>query len=251
MNQHSRNVRLVPLYLCGPQRGAALLILITIVALSMSAFLLTGTSRIQHQLDSPRQNALALSQAKESLIAYARLSDPDQSAATGLNMRYLPCPDMDGDGLEDTPCGTASAEGWLPWMSLGLAPLRDSSGTCLRYFVSSSYKQGGGTVPLLPTLPAADFTLSSTSQIISSDVVALLIAAGPVLSGQSRGASPGAETRCGSSVLADAKNQAGNYLDVIGGVDNALPPVFMTAPAQLSSTVNFNDTLLGIFSNEL
>ena len=238
-------------YSLSSQGGAALLILLSIIALSLSSFLLTGTSRIQQQLDRPFINSTVLSQAKKALIAYARLSDPDLSGTTGLNMRYLPCPDLDGDGIEETPCGAGSAEGWLPWMSLGLPPLKDASGTCLRYFISSSYKKGAASAPLIASLPTADFTLNNTAQVISNDVVALLVAPGSPLMGQLRELSPATLTECGSSDLASPKNQAANYMETMAGINNALAPVFITGPEQITSSISFNDTLLGILLSEL
>lgn len=233
------------------QNGAALLLFISIIVLSVSAFLLTGISRNQHALDSPFKNIDVLSQAKKGLIAYARLSDLDLNPVTGLNMRYLPCPDLDGDGLEETPCGIASAEGWLPWMSLGLPPLKDSSEYCLRYFISSGYKQGAPSAPLISALPSPDFTLSDLGGVISTDVVAVIIAPGSVLSGQNRSATPLSITECGSTTLASPKNQAANYMDNFAGIDNALPPSFIKAPIAVNATANFNDTLLVILSSDL
>ena len=232
--------------------GAALLILLMIITISVASFLLTGTSRIQGLLDRPYKNLAVLSQAKVALIAYSRLSDTDLSSATGLKHRYLPCPDMDGDGLEETPCGTSSAGGWLPWKTLGLPPLRDASVTCLRYFISSSYKQGAAVVPSIdPALPTGDFTLNNPSQVISADVVAVIAAPGAVLVGQSRSMLSGSRTECGSSLLTSAVNQAVNYMDTLGAINNSLPPGFITAPQQIDALVNFNDTLIAILPGDL
>ncbi len=229
-----------------------MLVLLTIITLSVTAFLLTGTSRVQHLLDKSFHNAVVLSQAKGALIAYARLSDPDLSAATGLQFRYLPCPDLDGDGLEETPCGAGSTEGWLPWKSLGVAPLRDASGTCLRYFISSAYKPGASVAPsITPSLPLGDFILRDTNSVIATDVVAVIIGPGHALVGQARGLSPGAATECGSTALSSAKNQAANYMDSHLGVDNSVASNFITVPVQVNATSSFNDSLRVILPGEL
>ena len=234
------------------QGGAALLILLTIITLSIATFLLTATSRVQSVLDRPFQNLFALSQAKQALLAYSRLSDPDLSAATGLQLRYLPCPDTDGDGLEESPCGSTSAEGWLPWMSLGLPPLRDASGTCLRYFISSSYKQGSATAPSInPALPVGDFTLSNASQVIATGVVAVVVAPGQTIQGQSRGLASGSATECGSSSVSSAINLAVNYMDLFATINNAVPPGFISAPLKMDTVDRFNDTLLVILASDL
>lgn len=57
---------------------------------------------------------------------------------------YLPCPDTDGDGLENSPvtagtaiCPTNSGEGWLPWQTLGLNVQGDVWGNRFKYRVST------------------------------------------------------------------------------------------------------------------
>ncbi len=234
------------------QRGAALLILLMLITLTIASFLLTGTSRVQGLLDKPYKNTAVLSQAKDALIAYSRLSDTDLSVATGLKHRYLPCPDLDGDGLEETPCGALSAEGWLPWKTLGIPPLRDASATCLRYFVSSSYKQGASVIPSIdPALPAGDFTFRNPIQIIASGIAALVVSPGGALAGQSRSISSGSATECGSTLLASPVNQAVNYMDTFGVVNNALPPDFITASTQVDTLVSFNDAIFIILPGDL
>lgn len=234
------------------QAGAALLILLALVTLVIASFLLTGISRVQHRLDAPPHNMKVLAQAKSALIAYSRLSDPDLTAGTGLKLRYLPCPDLNGDGLEETPCGTSSAEGWLPWMTLGLSPLRDASSSCLRYFVSSSYKQGASVVPsITPSLPAGDYTLRDANRVLSTGVIAVVVAPGEVLDGQARGYSISGATECGSTSFSSAVNLAANYMDTIHGVDNAIAPAFVTAPRQVEASVQFNDNLIVIIPDDL
>lgn len=233
------------------QKGAALLVFMMLLTVGVASFLLSGMSRISHQLASPFHDTRILAEAKNALVAYARLSDPDLSADTGLNHRYLPCPDQDGDGLEESPCGTASVEGWLPWMSLGLAPLRDASGTCLRYFVASAYKQGTATAPLVSALPNAEFTLNNSSGLVASDVVAVLVAPGSVVAGQSRSALPGTATECGSTSVASERNQAANYMDTTAGISNSSAPDFIYGPLALNSANSFNDVVISILSSEL
>lgn len=235
----------------GAQKGAALLVFMMLLTVGVATFLLSGMSRKSHHLSSPFHNMRILAEAKNALVAYARLSDPDLSTDTGLNYRYLPCPDQDGDGLEETPCGTTSVEGWLPWMSLGLAPLRDASGTCLRYFVASAYKQGTATPPLISALPNAEFTLNSSSGLVASNAVAVLIAPGSVVAAQSRSAAPGLTTECGSTASTSERNQAGNYMDAIAGINNALAPDFIVAPVSVDNINSFNDVVISILSSEL
>jgi hypothetical protein len=235
----------------GEQRGAALLVFMLLLSMSVAAFLLSGMSQFSRQLASPFHNSAVLAQAKTALIAYARLSDPDLSSQTGLNYRYLPCPDQDGDGLAESPCGASSVEGWLPWMSLGLPPLRDASGSCLRYAVSAAYKPGAGAPPLITALPDGDFSLNRPDGLISEGVVAVLFAPGENVGGQSRGLAVGTATECGSSVILSNSNLSANYLDTFAGINNAVLPGFITAPAELDATTSFNDNLTTILSSEL
>lgn len=235
----------------GGQRGAALLVFMLLLTMSVAAFLLTGMSQFSRQLASPFHNSVVLTEAKTALIAYARLSDPDLSSQTGLNYRYLPCPDKNGDGLAESSCGTSSVEGWLPWMSLGLPPLRDASGSCLRYAVSAAYKLGASEPPLITALPGGDFTLNNSDGVISGGVVAVLFAPGENVAGQSRGLDLNTATECGSSVLLSDTNLAVNYLDTLAGIDNAVLPNFITAPKVLDATTSFNDGLTIILSSEL
>lgn len=233
------------------QRGAALLVFMLFLTMSISALLLTGMSNASRQLASPFHNSAVLAEAKMALISYARLSDPDLSSETGLNFRFLPCPDQNGDGLADSSCGSASAEGWLPWMTLGLPPLRDASGNCLRYAISAAYQPGANDPPLISALPDGDFTVNNTDGIISEGVVAVLFAPGEALAGQSRGFAPNTATECGSTVIQSGKNLAANYLDTLAGIDNAVLPDLITAAKVLDVSSNFNDNMATILTSEL
>lgn len=234
------------------QRGAALLVFMLLLTVSVAVFLLSGISPQSKRLASPFHNSAVLAQAKTALIAYARLSEgPGASGNTNLNFRYLPCPDQDGDGLAESPCGENSAEGWLPWMSLGLPPLRDASGVCLRYAVSADYKRDASGPPVITTLPDGDFTLHNSDGLISEGVVAVLFAPGENVAGQSRGFAAGTATECGSTVILSDKNLPASYLDTVAGINNAALPDFITAPLTLDATTSFNDNLTTILSSEL
>lgn len=120
------------------QHGAALLmILIAVVAL---AALLISALKSNPQIERDKVTADVLAQAKDALIGYAatyRDSHPNEVFG------YLPCPDTDNDGFAENSCGSVagtSVIGRLPWRTLGLPPLRDSSGECLWYAISGTYK---------------------------------------------------------------------------------------------------------------
>ena len=230
------------------QHGGVLIILVLLMVVSFSTVLLTGISTNKTKLARAEQTLNHLADAKVAVIAYARLSDSDKTPPpTGLQQRYLPCPDTDGDGLEETPCGTNAATGWLPWQTLGLSPLKDASGSCFRYFVAGEYKQGTVSPPLISTLPAGEFSLSNPNQVLSNDVVALIFAPNAVVAGQTRSPTPGTATECGSTSTSAPINQNQNLLDSIAGTNNANAPDFIVAP----QGDTFNDVATWIISTEL
>lgn len=98
------------------------------IALAVSALLLGGLMvPLAAQIDRYRlrETEAALGHALEALLGYAAAHD-----------NRLPCPDIDGDGMEDRP-GSVSApcrgiEGELPRATLGV-PGKDGWGRPLRY----------------------------------------------------------------------------------------------------------------------
>jgi len=90
----------------------------------------------------------ALLQAKEALLGYAATyRDTHTSPPNYPVFGYLPCPDTTGSGsadatMSDTACGVSGKAviGLLPFKELGLPELRDSTGECLWYAVSGSFK---------------------------------------------------------------------------------------------------------------
>ena len=230
------------------QQGTVLIILMLMMVLALSTALLTGISTNKTKLVQSEKTLRHLAEAKSAIIAYARLSDPDQTA-TGLQQRYLPCPDTDGDGLEETPCGTTAATGWLPWQTLGLPPYKDASGYCFRYYVSGAYKQGASSPPLISALPPGEFTLRDLNQLVSNDVVAIIFAPNEMVANQNRRTTPGILTECGSTGAGAPINRNQNLLDSIAGENNATTPDFIVAPEGTSDT--FNDIANWILSAEL
>ena len=127
------------------QYGAALIIMLLIM-LSGSLFMfISSLSSARIQNSRAKINEAALAQAREALIAYAAASA--LTAAGSKRPGNLPCPDTNNDGIAETSCGNASGSsgqnlrlGRLPWKTLGLTDLRDSSGERLWYAVSSNFK---------------------------------------------------------------------------------------------------------------
>jgi hypothetical protein len=131
------------------QRGVALLLFLIVLIAIAGTFVsnLLGSkveavnrSKIVHDYE-------VLSKAKQALLSY--VVDYSLPTHTGglANMGVLPCPDLrttSSSGAQDSPCGKlhTNSAGFLPWKTLGIDSLRDSSGECLWYVVSGDYKTG-------------------------------------------------------------------------------------------------------------
>lgn len=208
--------------------------MLVIMVLGSAAFLVSSLKPSVLRLAQNQKNAEVLAQARDALIGYAATVSLSGSARPG----DLPCPDTNNDGIQEVSCGNASGStgqtlrlGRLPWKTLGLPELRDSSGELLWYAVSNKFKYNTRTVCTDP--PSASGCLNSdtngTITLRSSDgsvvndggstsgAVAIVIAPGSVLTRQG---SASAQDRSSSGL-----NTATNYLDVatVGGIteDNA------------------------------
>lgn len=254
-------------------QGAALLIFVLIMMMASSSFLLqslninllSNKAGIDHKI---------LLQAKEALTGYAiSYSTVNPTRLPGS----LPCPDINGDGVSDTPCGLAgrSSLGRLPWQTLGIKPLRDSAGECLWYAVSGLYKDS--PINTLSIESEGQFLLfdnnlnSLNSNNNSEIAIAVVFAPGKAIDNQLRSVTLANKTECGSSVAANGINQSVNYLEdfnkinnangsysdgnILGVVTNAIPSTGAStfiqsgSMATQSATV-FNDTFIKISASD-
>lgn len=245
------------------QSGAILIIVMLGLVLFVATVFLTGVDKASQRLKKQEKTNKSLATAKELLISFALLSD-QVPASPGIG--YLPCPDTNGDGLSNTPCGAAgdSVEGWLPWQTLGNKTLTDGDAVCLRYAVSGNYKINPPS-PLSNAPPTAGhFVIQDVNNVVLIGVapvdygLAVIFSPSQVVAGQGRGLGGGLATRCGSSNLGAAINNSNNYLDQLSNIDNArgtyagpgipgnvalptnIPSVFIQANRQ----ANFNDGLI-------
>ncbi len=111
------------------QRGAALLLLLTMASMGAAFLFVTGYDSAARRAERERRTLHALAEAREALIGFAnahgRLPRPAVSAS---------------DGAENpAPCASdAACTGLLPWLALGVART-DSWGKLLRYSVTPVY----------------------------------------------------------------------------------------------------------------
>lgn len=204
-------------------KGAALLIFL-LIGMTVAMALLLKALNLSTVAPSEAAQQTVLRQAKEALIGYAlSYAEINANQIPG----YLPCPDQDGDGLSDAPCGNVnqSAIGRLPWRTLGLPALRDTAKECLWYAVSGNYKEnpkGRLSTESSGQFLIYDNQLNSLNGANNSEVaLAVVFSAGAVIDNQNRSVNNRNRTTCGSSNLADGVSRSQNYLDSHAGINNA------------------------------
>lgn len=195
------------------QHGGALLVMLVILVMGITAVFFTSLSGTALQNKRNHSTAESLARAKEALIGYALTYGDTHSGAHG----YLPCPDMDGtaggsspyEGTSET-CGNLGepSMGRLPWRTLDLPALFDGSGECLWYAVSGKYKNNPASSTTMNWDNSGDLTIYADNGTIieANEVVAVVIAPGAPLSGNSDRSGTSAPT-CGGNYTAAA------YLD--------------------------------------
>jgi hypothetical protein len=180
------------------QQGAIALMLLMVVGLSLAGAILAGFSRHALDLYREQQTQNALNQAKQMILADAL------SKRGNLNVRpgEFFCPDRDapntagygqsGQGVGTPACVAAARRiGRIPWQTYASEELRDSSGEPLWMAIVDNFQERR-TVPLnSDTAPAIWFQAAANhaNQLLSSaadPVVAVILAPGAALSGQSR-----------------------------------------------------------------
>lgn len=211
------------------QTGAALLLMMLMVLVSVTAILASRVNNTEARIRQGGQTRVALAKARQALLDYAIVQ---QDLFPGRSTR-LPCPDIDATGttLEGeahaTACGATGVSmlGRLPWRTLGVSALRDSTSECLWYAVSGSWKDAGvNTAALINPDTNGQFQLVSleSGNLLEGTSpedrpVAIVLAANAPLPGQARSAGSAGD-HCDQSFVAD------DFLDddTNLGISNAL-----------------------------
>ncbi len=193
------------------QRGVAVLVILALLLTVFTSVIIAKVSVNNSRVDRSRETAAVLQEAYTALLAFA---------ATQNVIGTLPCPDTDGDGLENLSGNSCSnSVGQLPHRELGTGALRDSSGSLLWYAVESSYSVRGGVV-------ARNSSLNNSYQLNGRAVVAVVIAPGEALSGQVRVpvSTTGflEEENANASVNIYAQSLSDTNNDILLGLDRAV-----------------------------
>lgn len=230
-------------------KGAALLLMLLVVVLSIVSFLLADLNYSRLRTENQTQTMQALAHAKDALLGFAgTYAEHHKIKKPG----YLLCPDKKGNGTAELSCGKQGNNvlGLFPWRTLGLPPLRDSSNECLWYAVSHTHKYN--SKPANPPTSTSEGSLIVKKAMTGESVkaIAIIFAPGPPLAGQVR--EKATSVVCGSEKdKADIVSQAGHYLDTLAGTSNAEGALsnhtFIDAPI---NNRNFNDILLLITQDD-
>ncbi|MDA1372407.1 MAG: hypothetical protein O2971_16805 [Proteobacteria bacterium] len=215
-----------PLTFAAQQRGVILLILSMLILMTgASVFINVMNNNLVEQRNS-LDTARVLNDAKDTLISYAILHS-DYYGAAGAGPGHLPCPDTNGDGVENTPCafnalGRLPRSVVLPSTSvLPISTANDATDQQLWYALSNAFRRLPAGA--LNTTTAGTLTLDG-----QAGIAAVLIAPGEILGSQTR-----------------RNNTNSNYLEA----GNAGGQNFVSNDA--ADPDNFNDRVLAISITEI
>lgn len=113
------------------QKGFSL-VEVAIAVVAVGFLIAGGMSMMSSAQDVARykETQNSLNEVKQTLIGYYG------------QFRYLPCPDTDGDGIENPPTRTGtctSTRGFLPHVTLGVGANGDAWGERIKYVVNSAF----------------------------------------------------------------------------------------------------------------
>ncbi|MCG8324162.1 MAG: hypothetical protein MI673_01490 [Thiotrichales bacterium] len=175
------------------QTGATLLVLMLIVVTGASFMLVTQLNANINQNKRAKDTNMNLVLAKQALMAYA-VTYPDNPDHSIDGPGFLPCPDRhsrtsvnvgysgNSDAVPSGSCSLAGGTsiGRLPWKTMQIDGLRDSEGEYFWYAVSDAYRNNPKTYPLNSDT-TGELTVNG-----QADIVAVIIAPGAALQGQTR-----------------------------------------------------------------
>src|SRR5512139_291301 len=166
------------------QRGFTLIemaIVLVIMTILIGGLAVPLSAQIQARRIAETRKTL--DEAREAILGYAMT----HQAPTTPPRPYLPCPDSDGDGVENRNADGTCAQntGWFPWVTLGTAA-QDAWGNRLRYashtlLTNASTGFNNTTAP--PSTPPGWYDVCSSQACSPVDVAAavpvVLVSYGP------------------------------------------------------------------------
>ena len=234
----------------GPNRfvkngGFVLLLIVLSMVGILGALFVTGLASSGNNSARRATTAVALAKAKEALIAYALTSDA--FIATNGRPGQFPCPSTVSptattNGTAAGTCATTPRIGRLPWKTLGIEELYDSTGEPLWYALSNNFRPPV-TAGKINSDTLGDLTIHDVggTAVLANQVVAVVFSAGAPVSGQNRTSTT---SFCATTSTTIAGNRcATNYLDISFGRNNATNagPYIADRP-----NATFNDQLVYI-----
>ncbi len=161
-----------------PQRGFIAFALLTLILSGSAIVALNSSSANLSLLATNQADTAKLQNIKKSLLAYASIPQKNIPWRPGT----LPCPDSDNDGIENKT-GTACtvSQGWLPFLTLNLSDIRDSSKERFWYSVTPTY---ANTALILQNHTPPTLTLMTPTPA-HPEVIAVVIAPGTAVGAQS------------------------------------------------------------------
>ncbi len=188
------------------QKGAALMLLVFLLALILMTVLIRSTTGIEYKAERDLKTAKVLEDAKVALLGWSVLQN---------NPGQLPCPEdtsligLPTEGQAKLTC-TLPAIGRLPWRTLGLGDIRDGNSDKLWYVISNGFR----TSPI---------NINTSAQLsvngIPSSAVAIIFSVGPPLGAQSR-PTPTSSTPPNVVQYLDLSNNSGTASFVTSGAVN-------------------------------
>ncbi len=243
------------------QRGMALMVMLLLAGVLAAFWGLRLLNAVSSERD--QATAAALAQAKEALIGFAatyRDTHPKVDTNRDKLFGYLPCPDINNDGVADSPCGTKDVTviGRLPWNTLGLMPLRDGANECLWYAVSGHVKDNPNTDEFnWDTLGQLQIAEAVTGTVLAAanqhnTPWAVVLAAHAPINGQNRSAPVGSPvSECGgNNVVATYLEGTDPIYSGTAPLANAVTTLTLSTPASAQNGT-YNDQGLTITSAEV
>ncbi len=192
------------------QQGAVLLLLMFAIIIGFSTLFISAYNNNSIQIQNDSETTESLGKAKEAVLNYVTANY--HLYQTG-DYGFLPCPDTTAtggyqDGEEHKNCLNSHINniGHLPWRSLGLPPIKDSTGQCLWYVVTGLDKKQNTTDLGTGLIRIYSHDRATEISDNSNPFVAAIIAPKSALDYQTR-------TGTNQNIICEQSFDASDYLD--------------------------------------